>query len=128
MVELVNDNRKIGIALTGFGCLFLLLGVVLFFDKGLLALGNVRRARCAARAASRPKRAPPRCGARARSQVLFLAGITLLIGLRKTMFFFVRRDKWRGTVCFLGGMVTVLVGWPVVGMLVEMVGILNLFA
>jgi hypothetical protein len=38
----VNDNRKIGIGLTLFGALFLFLGVLLLFDKALLALGNVR--------------------------------------------------------------------------------------
>jgi hypothetical protein len=32
---------EIGIGLTGLGFLFLLLGVLFFFDKGLIALGNV---------------------------------------------------------------------------------------
>jgi hypothetical protein len=33
---------EIGVGLTGFGFLFTFLGVVFFFDKGLLAMGNVR--------------------------------------------------------------------------------------
>ena len=33
---------EIGVALTSFGALFMLLGVILFFDGALLALGNVR--------------------------------------------------------------------------------------
>lgn len=33
---------EIGVALTTFGGLFMLLGVMLFFDGALLALGNVR--------------------------------------------------------------------------------------
>ena len=34
---------EIGIGVTGFGMLFLFLGMVLFFDRGLLAIGNVSR-------------------------------------------------------------------------------------
>jgi len=33
---------EIGVGLAGFGISFLLLGVLLLFDKGLLAIGNVR--------------------------------------------------------------------------------------
>lgn len=94
-----NDNRKIGAGLTGFGSFFLLLGIILFFDKALLALGNI----------------------------LFLSGITLLIGIKKTFLFFRRPQKIRGTICFLGGIIIVLVGWPVIGMLIEIFGIVNLF-
>ena len=36
---------EIGIGLSGFGVVFLFLGTVLFFDRGLLAMGNVRSAR-----------------------------------------------------------------------------------
>jgi hypothetical protein len=32
---------EIGIGLTGFGVLFSFLGIIFFFDKGLLAMGNV---------------------------------------------------------------------------------------
>lgn len=35
-------TAEIGIGLTGLGFLFLFLGVLFFFDKGLIALGNVR--------------------------------------------------------------------------------------
>jgi hypothetical protein len=34
-------DAEIGIGLTGFGVLFTFLGIIFFFDKGLLAMGNV---------------------------------------------------------------------------------------
>lgn len=37
----LDDYRKIGIGLSAGGLLFQVLGVMLFFDKGLLAMGNV---------------------------------------------------------------------------------------
>ena len=37
----MDDSKKIGIGLTGFGLLFFMLGVMLFFDRGLLAMGNI---------------------------------------------------------------------------------------
>ena len=40
MIE-ITDFQKIGVGLAGFGVTFLFLGVVLLFDKGLLAIGNV---------------------------------------------------------------------------------------
>ena len=37
----VTDQQKLGVGLGGFGVFFLLLGVLLLFDKGLLAIGNL---------------------------------------------------------------------------------------
>jgi len=56
----MNDRKKIGIGLTGFGVLFSFLGVIFFFDKGLLAMGNI----------------------------LFLSGLALTIGVKSTLQFF----------------------------------------
>jgi len=77
----------------------MLLGVMLFFDGSLLALGNV----------------------------LFLSGLTLIIGPQKTFYFFARKQKLRGTVCFIGGIMLVFLKWPFVGVVVETFGFLNLF-
>ncbi|CEH19177.1 got1-domain-containing protein [Ceraceosorus bombacis] len=95
----LTDQQKIGAALVSFGSLFLVLGILLFFDAALLALGNV----------------------------LFTAGITLLIGPQKTFYFFARKQKLRGTVCFFVGMLLVFAKWTFFGMLIEIVGFLNLF-
>ncbi|KAI9096069.1 vesicle transport protein [Phlyctochytrium arcticum] len=95
----LTDTQKIGVGLTAFGLAFMLLGVILFFDGGLLAIGNV----------------------------LFLGGLTLVIGLQKTFLFFARPEKLRGTLCFLGGIVLVFARWPVIGMAVEAFGFVNLF-
>ncbi|EJD52975.1 Got1-domain-containing protein [Auricularia subglabra TFB-10046 SS5] len=95
----LTDGQKIGVALTSFGVLFMMLGVILFFDGALLALGNV----------------------------LFLSGLTLIIGPQKTFYFFARKQKLRGTLCFLGGIVLIFVKWPFIGVIVEIFGFLNLF-
>ncbi|KAI1796498.1 Got1-domain-containing protein [Ganoderma leucocontextum] len=95
----LTDGQKIGVALTSFGALFMLLGIILFFDGALLALGNI----------------------------LFLSGVTLIIGPSKTFYFFARKQKLRGTVCFIGGILLVFCKWPFIGVIVETFGFLNLF-
>lgn len=37
----ITEVQKIGVGLGGFGIFFILLGVLLLFDKGLLAIGNL---------------------------------------------------------------------------------------
>merc|ERR1719471_368700 len=94
-----DDNRKIGMILTGLGVLFLFLGVMMFFDRALLVMGNL----------------------------LFIVGTVLLIGLQRSGKFFFRKHKLRGTGCFIFGIFLVITGWTFFGMLIEAFGILNLF-
>lgn len=96
----MNDRKKIGIGLTGFGVLFILLGVIFFFDKGLLAMGNM----------------------------LFLSGLALTIGLKSTTSFFLNRSNYKGSISFLVGFLLVIVGWAFVGMILEAYGFVVLFS
>ncbi|XP_053212660.1 vesicle transport protein GOT1B-like [Panonychus citri] len=95
----LNDLQKIGLGLAMFGLSFLVLGVFLLFDKGLLAIGNI----------------------------LFLSGLTFIIGFQRTFFFFFQRHKWKGSSAFFIGLTIVFLGWPFVGMIVEMYGFILLF-
>jgi len=94
----------------------MLLGVMLFFDGALLALGNV----CIS---SSPE---SQCLTDS-AQILFISGLTLIIGPQKTFYFFARKQKLRGTICFLGGILLVFFKWPFIGVIVETFGFLNLF-
>lgn len=59
--------------------------------------------------------------------ILFLLGITLLLGPQRTFLFFARRQKWRGSLAFFLGLVLILIRWPLVGFVVELYGIFVLF-
>lgn len=96
----ITDFQKIGVGLAGFGIAFLFLGIIFFFDKGLLAIGNI----------------------------LFIAGLSFVIGLERTFRFFFQRHKLKATGFFMGGMFIVLFGWPVIGMCVEAYGFFLLFS
>jgi hypothetical protein len=95
----LSDYQKIGIGLSGFGVVFLFLGTVLLFDRGLLAMGNI----------------------------LFIAGVAFVIGMERTFKFFFQVRKAKATGCFLGGILIVLLGFPVIGMIVELYGFYLLF-
>ena len=81
------------------GFFFLIFGLILFFDRALLAMGNI----------------------------LFLVGITLLLGPSRTFLFFARKQKWRGSLAFWVGIALILVRWTLVGFLIELYGMFILF-
>jgi hypothetical protein len=96
----LSETQKVGVAVSGFGLLFLVGGVVMFFDTGLLVIGNL----------------------------MFLVGLVLVIGVQKTKaFFFQRRDKWRGSLCFFAGCALILARYAKLGMLLEAIGFVSLF-
>ena len=122
---------EIGVGLTGLGFLFLFLGVVFFFDRGLLAMGNVRPppppALCLYSSST-----PPRRGAQPPPlplpQVLVLAGVAMTIGAQATLKFFIRPKNYKGSGFFLGGVSLVVWGWTLVGFALEAYGFWLLFS
>ena len=60
-------------------------------------------------------------------KILFLIGLTIIIGPQKTALFFARRQKLKGTAAFFGGLFLILMRWALIGFLVELYGIFILF-
>ena len=61
------------------------------------------------------------------TQILFVAGIFFIIGLERTYRFFFQSHKLKGTAFFFGGILLVLIGWAIIGMIVEAYGAFCLF-
>ncbi|KAJ6873768.1 hypothetical protein NC651_032574 [Populus alba x Populus x berolinensis] len=95
----INEQKKIGLGLIGFGIFFTFLGALLFFDRGLLALGNI----------------------------FWLSGVAILLGWRSTWKLFTNRANYKGSVCFLLGLFFIFVRWPVVGIIFEIYSCIALF-
>ncbi|XP_059301716.1 vesicle transport protein GOT1 [Lycium ferocissimum] len=94
----LDEQKKVGLGLIGFGILFTFLAIILFFDRGLLALANI----------------------------LMLAGVALLLGFRSTLHLF--KVNYKGTISFMLGLFLIFVRWPVVGIIVEIYGCIVLFS
>ena len=96
----ITDMQKIGVVFSGLGLTFIFFGMILLFDRGLLALGNI----------------------------MFVTGLVLVVGVQRTVSFFFQRHKIKATTCFLGGIFVVILGWPLVGMCIELYGFVLLFS
>lgn len=95
----LTQIQKIGVVFTACGVLFFILGVFSLFSARLLAMGNV----------------------------LFVMGVVMIIGPQKTLVFFTRPQKLRGSICFVLGLLLIFMKRSFWGFLLEMVGILGLF-
>lgn len=81
------------------GAFFTISGVFLFFHKTLLRLGNL----------------------------LFIAGVPMTIGPGRTAGYFLQPQKARATGFLALGVFLVFMGWPILGMALEIFGLLNIF-
>lgn len=92
---------------------------MMFFDRAMLAMGNV---------SSSIQGGTSLIHANARAiQILFLIGLTIIIGIQKTVVFFARRQKLKGTAAFAAGITLILFKWPFIGFIVELYGLFVLF-
>mmetsp|Transcript_15063 Transcript_15063/g.32905 ORF Transcript_15063/g.32905 Transcript_15063/m.32905 type:complete len:411 (+) Transcript_15063:280-1512(+) len=94
-----RGDRRIGLPLTAAGATITLLGMSLFFNKTLLRLGNL----------------------------LFITGVAATLGLSRVVSYFFQPQKIRATACLGLGIVLVFLGSPVLGMILQVFGLLNLF-
>lgn len=52
----------------------------------------------------------------------------MFFGFDKARDFFIQKQRWKGTACFLLGIILILLRFPKTGFLVEIFGFVNLFA
>eukprot|EP01067_Filipodium_phascolosomae_P009451 Filipodium_phascolosomae@DN8455_c0_g1_i1.p1 len=95
-----SDNSKLGLGLTILGGCLGVLGVLLFFDRFLLAFSNVT----------------------------FIAGICVILGAQRTIKFFLKPDKLKGTACCVGGFGLILFGLCSIGFVLQLYGLWRLFS
>ncbi|KAM0940045.1 putative vesicle transport protein, Got1/SFT2 [Dioscorea sansibarensis] len=95
----ISEIKKVGIGLIGCSIFFSILGVFLFFDRGLLALGNI----------------------------FFLSGVAILLGWQSTLQLFTQKRNFKGSLCFLVGIFLIFVRWPILGIISEIYGLVVLF-
>ena len=115
MIE-VTDIQKLGVGLGGFVVFFLFLGMLLLFDKGLLAIGNIF---CIVG----KRYEHTRFG----EQYSVFTGLFLVIGVEKSFRFFIQAERLKGSLCFFGGVFILLLGWPILGMIIEVYGFVTVF-
>ncbi|XP_057807527.1 vesicle transport protein GOT1-like [Salvia miltiorrhiza] len=92
-----SDFKKVGHGMAAFGIIFTLLGLF-FFDKGLLAIGNI----------------------------LLVSGVLLTAGAN-SLHFFLRPKNYKSSVPLMLGFVLVIAGWPITGLFSETCGFVFLF-
>jgi hypothetical protein len=95
----MNDVQVIGSGITVGGVVFLLLGIFSLLNRRFLVTANV----------------------------LLLIGLLLMYGLGSFLRFLFQKDKLKGTLAFVLGIVFVFVKWSLAGVVCEVVGCYWLF-
>jgi len=99
MPLIIDEAQRIGLILSGLGLLFTTLGIMFFLDRGLLTIGNL----------------------------LFLAGVSMIVGWKSAINLFFQTKSIKGSVCFFLGIILVLLGWSLFGIIAEFIGVYYLF-
>ena len=101
-----TQAQQTGAVMAGLGFLFMLVSMLFFFERGLLVIGNV----------------------------LVLSGVTMILGVPKTLQFFnpfgMRTyEKTLGIVLFFSGFAMLLAnrGWVVLDFVLELIGLFQMF-
>jgi len=84
---MLTENQKIGVGLTALGVLFLSLGILFFFDTGLLIMGNL----------------------------LFLSGLILSVGFSQFFVLFFDDQQLIPSFLFICGLILTFMKWPFFG-------------
>ena len=96
----LSDFQKIGIGLALIGVLMNIFGILLFFDRGFIIIGNMA----------------------------FIFGIVLLIGIQSAInFFVIKAGRLKGTISFFIGFLIIVYGHSIIGMMFEVYGYYILF-
>ncbi|RYR49810.1 hypothetical protein Ahy_A07g036327 isoform A [Arachis hypogaea] len=129
----MNDRKKIGLGLTGFGIFFSFLGIIFFFDKGLLAMGNLSLEVVIEFGFDPSLKLVSGFSVALIwtpnfHLILFISGVSLTIGVKSTMQFFTKRSNFKGSISFGIGFLILIMGWPILGMIIEAYGFIVLFS
>jgi len=62
------------------------------------------------------------------AKLMFLTGLSFIIGFRKTFSFFFQWHKLKGSIAFFTGIIVLLSGHPIIGVIIEFVGFYLLFS
>lgn len=94
-----TDNNKIGLFLVLAGISAYIFGIILFFDRSLLLLGNV----------------------------CFLMGLISLVGIFGTVSFFTKKGKLKASMIFFVGFFVLIIKFAIIGGLLQIYGLIGMF-